>query len=111
MQLQGHQKGKLSSQPEQAMCITIHHKSQEIQISEGIEIESVVEEILEDKMPLHPETKDKDIEELKEEIDEAPKPTVTDKLRELLSLPSLNKVENPYKPLIPLKCCPKEDQN
>ena len=48
-QLQEHQKGKLPSQPEQAMAITI-------QSSKDTETESGVEEIPEDNMTLHSET-------------------------------------------------------
>ena len=57
-QLQGLQKGKLPSQLEQEMAITIHQESQE---SEGNDNE--VEEIPVDDMPLHSETKGEDIEE------------------------------------------------
>ena len=47
-QLQGHQKGKLPSQPEQAMAITIHQESQESK-----ENDNGVEESPIDNMPLH----------------------------------------------------------
>ena len=76
-QLQGHQKENLPSEPEQAMCITIHQKSQESQSSEGNETENGEEEIPENKMPLYSEIKGEDIEEPKEKIVEAPKPSKT----------------------------------
>ena len=59
-QLQGHQKGKLPSQPEQVMAITIHQHSKEI--------ENGVEENTVDNMSLHSETKGEDIKEKIEDI-------------------------------------------
>ena len=59
-QLKGHQKGKLPSQPEQAMTITVHKKSKGI--------DNRVEEIPANKMPLHSKIKGEDIKELKDEI-------------------------------------------
>ena len=59
-QLQGHYKGKLFSQPEQAMAVIIHQHNKEI--------ENGVEENLADNMSLHYKTKGKDIEEKREDI-------------------------------------------
>ena len=53
-QLQGHHKGKLPSQPEQVMAITIHQESQS-----NKETENGVEEIPIDNMSLHSETREK----------------------------------------------------
>ena len=104
-QLQGHQKGKLPSQPEQAMAITIHQESRE---SKGND--NGVEEIPVDDMPLHSKTKGEDMEEPQEDILEPIQPK-TDKVRKPLSLPSLDKEANPCKLPIPLKCHPKKVGN
>ena len=65
-QVKEHQKGKLPSQLEQAMAITVHKNIKEN--------ENGVEEIPEDNMPLHSDTKGEDIEEpKKEEIVVAPR--------------------------------------
>ena len=101
-QLQGDQKGKLPSQPEQAMAITVHDESKGI--------DNGVEEIPIDNMPLHSEIKYEDIEQSKDEIS-TPSQFETDQEREPLPLPSLHKVVNPYGPPIPLVCCSREDNN
>ena len=93
--LQGHEKGKLPSQPEQAMATAIHQKSKEI--------DNGVEENPADNMPLYITTKGGDREEQKEDI-LAPIPSETEQEKELLSLPSLHKATNPYRPPIPLTC-------
>ena len=59
-QLQGHQKWKLPSQPEQAMAITVHKGS------EGNN--NGMEKIHTDNMPLYFEIKGKDIKEPKDKI-------------------------------------------
>ena len=60
-----------------------------------------MEEIREDNMPLHSVTKGEEIEEPKqEEIVATPTQSEIDKVREPLSLPSLHKAANPYRPLI-----------
>ena len=86
------------------MAITIHQNSKEN--------ENGVEEILEDNMQLHSNTKGEEIEEpKKEEIVATPTQSETDKVKELLSLLSLQKAANPYRSQIPLKCRPKEANN
>ena len=61
-------------------------------------------------MPLHTETKGEGIEEKKEDIS-VPAPSETDQERESLSLPSLYKAANPYRPPIPYTCRPQEDNS
>ena len=109
-QLQGHQKGKLPSQLEQAMAIIIiiHQQSQS---GKEIEIENGVEEIPEDDMPLHDETKGEDMEMQKEENVAALESSEIDQRRDPLSFPSLHKANNPYRPPIPLECHPKKADN
>ena len=71
-----------------------------------------MEEITKDNMPLHYDTKGKEIEKLqKEEIVAVPTQFETDKVREPLSLPSLHRAANPCRLPIPLKCHPKEANN
>ena len=83
-QFRGHQKGKLPSQPEQAMTFTIHQESQESKENDnGLEKDPA------DNMPLLSEIKGEDIKEPKEEIIVAPELSKTDKEREPLPLPSL----------------------
>ena len=100
-QLQGHQKGKLLSQLEQAITITIHEGSKGNN--------NGVEEIPTDNMPLQTEIKGEDMEEKKDII--VPTPSESNKEREPLPLPSLHKAANPYKPPIPLTCHPKAADN
>ena len=69
-----------------------------------------MEEIPADDMPLHSETKGEDMEEPQEDILAPTQPEI-DKVREPMSLPSLHKAANPYRPLIPLKCHPKKADN
>ena len=100
VQLQGHQKGKLPSQLEQAMAITVHKESKGI--------DNGVKEIPADNMSLHSEIKGEDIEEPKDEIS-TPESSKIDQEREQLPLPSLHKKVNPYRPPIPPTCHSKED--
>ena len=79
------------------MAIKIHKKSKEIDNGE--------EENPNDNMSLHIETKGRDREEQKEDIS-VPTPFETNQERESLFLPSLHKATNPYRPPIPLTCCP-----
>ena len=96
----GHKKGKLPNQPEQAMAITIHQSSKEI--DNGVHVNPI------DNMPLYTEIKGKDIEEQKEDIS-ASTPIKIDQEREPLPLPSLYKAANPYRPPIPPTCYPRKD--
>ena len=59
-------------------------------------------------MSPHYETKGKDIKVQKEEIVAAPEPSEIGQERELLPLPSLHKVANPYKLPIPPTCNPQK---
>ena len=69
-QLQGREKGKLPSQPEQVMTITVHGQSKGI--------DNGVEEIPTDNMPLYSQTKGEDLEVQKEEIVVVPEPSKID---------------------------------
>ena len=82
------------------MCIIIHQETQESHSNEGNENENRVEEIPRNKMPLYSEIKGEDIEEPKEEIVETSTSSEIDKVREPLSLSSLHKMENLYRPPI-----------
>ena len=62
-------------------------------------------------MPIHSETKGEDIDVQKEEIVAAPEPSEIDQEKEPLTLPSLHKAINLYRPPIPLTCHPKEVDN
>ena len=87
------------------MAITVHEESQDSK-----ENDNGVKEIPEVNMLLHSETKGEAMEEPQEDILMPTKPEI-DKLREPLSLPSLHKIANPYRPSIPLKCHPKKADN
>ena len=103
-QIKEQQKGKLPSEPEQEMTIIVHQNSKEN--------ENRVDEILKDNMSLHSDTMGEEIEQpKKEEIIVAPTQSKTDKVSEPMSLPSLHKATNLYRPPIPLKCHPKEADN
>ena len=93
-QLQGHQKGKLPSQPEHTMKITIHQQSQS---GKEIETKNGVDEIPEDDMPLHDKIKGKDIEMQEEENVVVLELSEMDQERGLLSFCSLHKTANPYR--------------
>ena len=88
------------------MAIIIHQESWE-----GEGNDNGVEENPIDNISLLSETKGEDIKEPKEEIDAMPTQSETNKVREPLSLLSLHKATNPYRPPIPLKCCPTKADN
>ena len=89
-QLQGHQKGKLPSQPKQAMAIEIYQNNKEI--------DNGVKENLAHNIALHTETKGGDREEHKVDIS-VPTPSEIDQKRELVyhwSAPNLKPYFNKF---------------